>query len=133
MLKRQACERIHPRSLGADKWYDTKGFVSMLRSRKIAPHVAQNTDRRGGSAIDGRTTRHGGVWDQPEDSETVGRDSGAKETGGGEGQVVGTFLVPATNSPYNKTCGGSLENRAVQAVPFPPLSPYSVDDVEQYI
>jgi hypothetical protein len=26
----------------------------------ITPHVAQNTSRRGGSAIDHRTTRHGG-------------------------------------------------------------------------
>ncbi len=51
---------IRPRTLGADKGYDTKGFVSMLRSRKITPHVVQNTERRGGSAIDGWTTRHGG-------------------------------------------------------------------------
>ena len=60
MLKRQARKRIRPRTLGADKGYDSKGFVSMLRGRKITPHVAQNTERRGGSAIDGRTTRHGG-------------------------------------------------------------------------
>ena len=26
----------------------------------VTPHVAQNTTRRGGSAIDGRTTRHEG-------------------------------------------------------------------------
>jgi IS5 family transposase len=26
----------------------------------VTPHVAQNTKRSGGSAIDGRTTRHGG-------------------------------------------------------------------------
>lgn len=32
----------------------------MLRDRKVTPHVAQNTGRRGGSAIDGRTTRHMG-------------------------------------------------------------------------
>ena len=60
MLKRQARKGVQPQSLGADKGYDTKGFVSMLRGRKITPHVAQKTKRRGGSAIDGRTTRHGG-------------------------------------------------------------------------
>jgi len=60
MLKRQARKGVFPRSLGADKGYDTKGFISMLRDRKVTPHVAQNTKRRGGSAIDGRTTRHGG-------------------------------------------------------------------------
>ncbi|MGH7948733.1 MAG: IS5 family transposase [Candidatus Binataceae bacterium] len=45
-------------SLGADKAYDTQGFVADLRELEIVPHVAQNLNRRGGSAIDGRTTRH---------------------------------------------------------------------------
>ena len=58
MLKRQAQKRIKPKTLGGDKGYDTNGFVSMLRKRKIIPHVAQNTGRKGGSAIDSRTTRH---------------------------------------------------------------------------
>src|SRR5512135_321201 len=60
MLKRQGRKRVKPKTLVGDKWYDTRGFVSMLRGRKITPHVAQNTERRGGSAIDGRTTRHAG-------------------------------------------------------------------------
>jgi hypothetical protein len=60
MLKRQVRKQIQPKTLGADKWYDKRGFVAMLRSRKITPHVAQNRERRGGSAIDGRTTRHVG-------------------------------------------------------------------------
>jgi transposase len=58
LLKRQARRRIKPKTLGADKGYDTQDFVTALRSRKITPHVAANTERRGGSAIDGRTTRH---------------------------------------------------------------------------
>jgi transposase len=58
MLKRQARKRRRPKTLGGDKGYDTHDFVAMLRSRKITPHVAANTQRRGGSAIDGRTTRH---------------------------------------------------------------------------
>lgn len=49
-----------PKTLGADKGYDTKNFVAGLRERKVTPHVAANTKRRGGSAIDGRTTRHEG-------------------------------------------------------------------------
>jgi IS5 family transposase len=60
ILKRQARKRIRPRALGADKGYDTRDFVSKCRSRGITPHVAANTERRGGSAIDGRTTRHAG-------------------------------------------------------------------------
>ncbi len=58
MLKRQARKRLGPKTLGGDKGYDTHDFVAMIRDRKITPHVAANTKRRGGSAIDGRTTRH---------------------------------------------------------------------------
>ena len=46
------------RSVGGDKGYDTRDFVETTREMKIRPHVAQNTQRSGGSAIDGRTTRH---------------------------------------------------------------------------
>ncbi len=47
-------------NLGADKNYDTQGCVADLRAGNVTPHVAPNTARRGGSAIDGRTTRHPG-------------------------------------------------------------------------
>ena len=46
------------RSVGADKAYDTTDFVAGCRERNVTPHVAANDTRRGGSAIDGRTTRH---------------------------------------------------------------------------
>jgi transposase len=49
-----------PVTLGADKAYDTKGFVKACRDLNVTPHVAQNTKRNGGSAIDARTTRHAG-------------------------------------------------------------------------
>ena len=47
-------------TVGGDKGYDTRDFVAECRNIKVTPHVAQNTKRSGGSAIDGRTTRHGG-------------------------------------------------------------------------
>jgi len=47
-------------SVGADKAYDTRDFVQTTREMDIRPHVAQNGQRTGGSAIDGRTTRHPG-------------------------------------------------------------------------
>lgn len=50
----------HPKTVAADKAYDTADFVAACRQRKTTPHVAQNDTRRGGSAIDGRTTRHDG-------------------------------------------------------------------------
>ena len=47
-----------PMSVGADKAYDTRDFVRTVREMNIRPHVAQNTARIGGSAIDRRTSRH---------------------------------------------------------------------------
>ena len=47
-------------TVGADKAYDTHGFVKACREINVTPHVAQNLKRTGGSAIDGRTTRHAG-------------------------------------------------------------------------
>ena len=47
-------------TVGADKGYDTRGFVQEMRDRNVTPHVSQNINRQGGSAIDGRTTRHAG-------------------------------------------------------------------------
>jgi IS5 family transposase len=47
-------------TVGADKAYDTKDFVEACRGINVTPHVAQNLNRNGGSAIDGRTTRHAG-------------------------------------------------------------------------
>src|SRR3954452_18671914 len=48
------------RTVGADKAYDTADFVDQVREVGMTPHVAQNDTRRGGSAIDARTTRHAG-------------------------------------------------------------------------
>jgi Transposase DDE domain len=50
----------HPKTLGADKAYDTRDFIQACRRRRVTPHVASNHTRKGGSAIDGRTTRHAG-------------------------------------------------------------------------
>jgi Transposase DDE domain len=49
-----------PVSVGGDKGFDTFGFVAECRNLRVVPHLAQNQARRGGSAIDGRTTRHSG-------------------------------------------------------------------------
>jgi transposase len=43
-------------TLGADKNYDTAGFVKAMRAQGVTPHFA----RKAQSAIDGRTTRHAG-------------------------------------------------------------------------
>jgi hypothetical protein len=46
------------RTVGADKGFDTREFVGDARDLGFTPHVAQNTARAGGSAIDDRTIRH---------------------------------------------------------------------------
>lgn len=60
--KAMAADRpgAHQKTIGADKNYDTKAFIAEMRRIGVTPHVAQNTARPGGSAIDGRTTRHEG-------------------------------------------------------------------------
>jgi len=47
-------------TVGGDKGFDTAEFVAECRHMNVTPHVAQNTGRAGGSAIDARTTRHSG-------------------------------------------------------------------------
>ena len=47
-------------TLAADKGYDTREFIRKTRELNVTPHVAQNIERRGGSAINARTTRHAG-------------------------------------------------------------------------
>src|SRR5262245_64323552 len=47
-------------TIGADKAYDVREFVDVTRELGCTPHVAQNLNRPGGSAIDARTTRHAG-------------------------------------------------------------------------
>ena len=54
------------KTVGADKGYDVADFVTACREQGVTPvaglrpHVAQNLKHSGGSAIDGRTTRHQG-------------------------------------------------------------------------
>ena len=49
-----------PLTVGGDKGFDTRDFVKECRNMRVAPHVAQNHARPGGSALDARTTRHPG-------------------------------------------------------------------------
>jgi IS5 family transposase len=45
-----------PITVGADKNYDTAGFVASCRANGVTPHVAQTEGRAGGSASFARTT-----------------------------------------------------------------------------
>jgi len=107
MLKRQARKGIHPKTLGGDKGYDTRDFVATLRKRQITPHVAANTERRGGSAIDGRTPRHRGYEISQRFRKKVEEIFGWMKTIGGfrrtrvkgeiQTQLAGWFVAAAYN------------------------------------
>jgi transposase len=57
LLARQRCRRGGRLSVGADKGYDTAGFVAGVRALGATAHVAR---KRRFSALDGRTSRHAG-------------------------------------------------------------------------
>ena len=67
-------------SVGADRGYDTRGFVADVRALKITPHVAAK-DRF--SAIDRRTTRHDGYATSQRRRKLVEEPFGWMKTVGG--------------------------------------------------
>jgi len=92
-----------PMSVGADKAYDTRDFVRTVREMNIRPHVAQNTARTGGSAIDRRTSRHASYLVSQHKRPLIEKAFGwMKQTGGvrktklrGLGKVAWQFLMTA--------------------------------------
>src|SRR6266567_3137199 len=56
LLERAKERRFRPKTMGADKNYDTRDCVKATRACGVTPHVTQNTSGRR-SAIDGRTIR----------------------------------------------------------------------------
>ena len=59
LLDRRRLGRRGLSTLGADKGYHNKAFVSLLRDRNIAPHIAR-IENRTTPGLDARTTRHAG-------------------------------------------------------------------------
>lgn len=96
------------RTIGADKGYDTAGFVTGARAAGVTPHVSQNIhEHRPKSAIDERTTRHPGF-------EVSQRKRKLVEEGFGWGKTVGVlrklrhrgreqvgWIFTFTNAAYN--------------------------------
>lgn len=90
-------------TLGADKTYDADDFVNELRSLNMTPHVAQNASGRS-SAIDGRTTRHGGYAVSQRIGKRIGEAFGWIKTVAGQektsfrgrNRVAWAFSIAAT-------------------------------------
>jgi len=100
---RRQRRRSAPMSLGADKAYDTHDFVATVRDMDCRPHVTQNVNRPGGSAIDGRTTRHESYRVSQKERPWIEKAFGwMKQTGGmrktklrGLAKVAWQFLMTA--------------------------------------
>ena len=84
------------RTVGADKAYDVRDFIDVTRELGTTPHVTQNLARPGGSAIDGRTTRHPGYA-----MSQHARPPCSSASGWTAGQAHTLLLVPAgRESPH---------------------------------
>ena len=96
----------HSVTVGADKAYDTKGFVEESRKRNATPHVAQN-DKGRRSAIDGRTTRHAGYAQSQKKRKRVEEIFGWIKTVGGmrklrhRGLELINWMFTLTAATYN--------------------------------
>jgi len=90
-------------TVGADKGYDTKGFVSDVRTLNATPHVTQKKH----SAIDGRTTRHEGYKISQQKRKRVEEIFGWMKTVGGlrklrhRGLELAGWMFTFTAAAYN--------------------------------
>lgn len=114
-----ACINLLPLVTGADKGYDTAGFVKAMRQAKVTPHVAA---KKVGSAIDGRTTRHAGYAVSLKKRKLVEEIFGWAKTVGGlrKTRFIGLAKVKAqtvfTFACYNLTRMATLFGWRLSAV-----------------
>lgn len=107
MMKNVKRKRKRRLTLGADKNYDTREFLDEMRRMEITLHAAQNTNRRGGSAIDERTTRHPGYWISQWKRKAVeeifgwGKTIGLMRKSRHKGVLRGGWMFTFTTAVYN--------------------------------
>ena len=85
MIHRHSPGSTRRLTLGADKGYDSAGFVADLRQACVTPHVARKARH---SAIDGRTTRHHGYALSQKRRKKIEEPFGWAKTVGGIAQTV---------------------------------------------
>jgi transposase len=91
-------------TVGADKNYDVRSFVAGVRELEITPHIAQ---KKRGSAIDGRTTRHAGYAVSQQKRKLVEQVFGWMKTVGGlrklrhRGGELIDWILTFTAAAYN--------------------------------
>jgi hypothetical protein len=93
-------------TVAADKGYDTRDFVGGLRAMHVTPHLAQHTTGPR-SAIDARTTRHGGYAVSQQKRKLVEQGFGWMKTIGGvrklrhRGGALVTWVFTFTAAAHN--------------------------------
>ena len=98
LLLRRQQKRGRRRSVAGDKGYDNPQFVRECREIRVSPHVTQNTRTPGGSAIDGRTTRHAGYQMSQRSRKRVEEIFGWMKTVGGGRKL--RFIGEARNRAW---------------------------------
>jgi transposase len=120
LLMAERVDGVERITLAADKAYDTKDFVHELRGMNVTPHVSQNLNRRGGSAIDGRTTRHEGYQVSQRKRKRIEEVFGWMKTVGNlrktrhRGLETVTWVFTFTAAAYNLVRMRNLMTLAVQ-------------------
>ena len=140
MVHRRWKKRQPIRSLGADKAYDTRDFVKVLREMQVLPHVTQNLNRAGGSAIDARTTRHIGYQISQKRRPRIERAFGWMKAVGGihkvklRGLLQGRLAILDDGSGVQLVANSEVENRR-SLIPTPisndVASPRAVETVPE--
>jgi transposase len=97
----------HRITVAGDKAFDTYSEVAEFRRMRVTPHLAPNTSRPGGSAIDRRTMRHPGYTVSQRKRKLVEQAFGWMKTVGGlrklrhRGGPLITWIFTFTAAAYN--------------------------------
>lgn len=116
-------------AVGADSGHDTRNFVPACRQTIVTSHVTHHTDRVGGSAVDGHTTRQPGYAMSQRQRKCIEQRVDWGKLIGPMRQVtvhgrdkVDQALMPTTVA-YNLARPRSLANFQPLFVQWPPRTP----------
>ena len=108
-------------TVGADKGYDTREFVTTCRSFQITPHVAMKQRH---SALDRRTSRHAGYAASQRVRKRVEEVFGWLKTVGGGGKL--RYCSVARNGPWAEMVLAAYNLVRMAKLMSPPSSPGAV-------
>ena len=116
MIERHSPGSSRRLTLGADKGYDSAGFVAALRRMVVTPHIAQKARH---SAIDDRTTRHSGYALSQRRRKKIEEPFGGAKTVGGMAQTVHRGLDRVA-APFTMAMAANNRGGPGFSTSFPP-------------